>query len=339
MFRDRLLNSMEFTRAPIPPYRDIPVRPKGTQPAPRQATASIDRSLTFCHSRAVDPLCSHGANGPFIHDGRFNRRHRGQETVRGADEYQLVFVDDGTVRYRSGRATHSPATPCAMLVQPGADFAMNLPRGITWHHLRFDAVYEPRAVRTKPLPGQTPPFVHRRTHRQPSPEKVWGLSLPLEVPAAFLDETRAMVRWCNAHWWRDALNYARANYHLGLWLLDLARLVEGKTVRPAGWLEELKQYCADNIIHGLSVKELARHAGMSRQNLRCRLRASCRMSPKSFLDSVRMDLACRLLRSTGDPIRSVSRACGFSSVPVFSRWFKKLTGLPPRPWRQRKRVL
>jgi AraC-like DNA-binding protein len=109
------------------------------------------------------------------------------------------------------------------------------------------------------------------------------------------------------------------------------------TVRKDDWLGRLGDYCRDNIIHGLTVAELARHAGMSRQNLRRRLQNACGMTPKAYVDSIRFDIACRQLRTTQEPVEIVSRYCGYASPSVFTRRFRKLSGVSPRQWRQQNR--
>ncbi len=281
-------------------------------------------------------LCNHGGNGPYIRDGRYNRRHFREISILSTDEYQLIFVDDGVVRYRHGDRLFAPSAPCALLVPPGIDFSIDLPKGFTWHHLRFLAIDKPLESVPDPTlkPKVTPLSIRRTSKMQPSPQEVWGVELPIEIPRTLLDECRAMMRWCNAHWWRDAVNYARANYHLGLWLLDIVEAVGGTTLRKDDWLGA---YCKDNIIHGLTVAELARHAGMSRQNLRHRLQEACGMTPKAYMDSIRFDIACKQLRTTREPVRIVSRLCGYVSPSVFTRRFRKLAGVSPRQWRQQSR--
>lgn len=284
-------------------------------------------------------LCRQGGNGPYIRDGRYNRRHFGERSILSTDEYQLIFVDDGVVRYRHGVRQVAPSAPCALLVPPGIDFSIDLPKGVTWHHLRFLAICKSLESVLDPTlePKFTPSSIRRTSKMQPSPQEVWGVVLPIEIPRALLDECRAMMRWCNAHWWRDAVNYARANYHLGLWLLDMVEAVGGTTLRKDDWLGRLGAYCKDNIIHGLTVAEVARHAGMSRQNLRRRLQESCGMTPKAYMDTIRFDIACQRLRATRDSINDISRYSGYASPSVFTRRFRKLAGVSPRQWRQQNR--
>ncbi len=56
-------------------------------------------------------------------------------------------------------------------------------------------------------------------------------------------------------------------------------------------------------------------------------------APLDFLNSTRIDEACRLLRSTEDSILSISEQVGFHSISSFNRCFIRLMEVPPRVWR------
>ena len=284
--------------------------------------------------------CSSGPLGPYILDGRYNRRHRGDARIRSGAEYHLVFMDDGIIQYHYQGHLHELQPPGALLVAPGTDFELTLARGITWHDLCFDAVYQSRQTKIKHEKDDkfVCSFVHKTDRPQPPPEQIWGTKIGPKVPEPMLDGCRALIRWCNAHWWRDAQEYARANYYLGLWLLDLADWHQGRKEDNDSWLGRMQAYCRANIIHGLTVEELARHAGTSRQQLRTRMIAEAGMSPKAFLDSFRFDEACRLLRSTGEPLARISKYCGYTSPTIFTRRFREMSGLSPRAWRQQQQI-
>lgn len=57
-------------------------------------------------------------------------------------------------------------------------------------------------------------------------------------------------------------------------------------------------------------------------------------SPLAFLNSTRIDEACKLLRSTEDSIIDISEKVGFNTVSSFNRQFSKHLKMTPREWRK-----
>lgn len=58
-------------------------------------------------------------------------------------------------------------------------------------------------------------------------------------------------------------------------------------------------------------------------------------SPIEFINSTRIDEACKLLKSTEASILSISEQVGFYSLSSFNRCFARLIGQSPREWRKR----
>ncbi|KAF6591577.1 helix-turn-helix transcriptional regulator, partial [Paenibacillus sp. EKM208P] len=52
-------------------------------------------------------------------------------------------------------------------------------------------------------------------------------------------------------------------------------------------------------------------------------------SPLDFLNSTRIEEACKQLKSTEDSILSISEQVGFHSISSFNRCFSRLMGKPP----------
>lgn len=85
----------------------------------------------------------------------------------------------------------------------------------------------------------------------------------------------------------------------------------------------------------LSVEAVARQLGISRTTLFRKFRERYRVSPKGYLDSIRMNQARQLLRQSRSSVKEIAASCGFASAHYFSRAFKKHGGLPPKLWRRR----
>lgn len=81
-------------------------------------------------------------------------------------------------------------------------------------------------------------------------------------------------------------------------------------------------------------RDAARESAYSYEHLRRLFKAATGASPQEFLNNLRIEYACRLLHSGGDPlpIAEVAYACGFADPLYFSRYFRLKTGMSPRQY-------
>lgn len=78
---------------------------------------------------------------------------------------------------------------------------------------------------------------------------------------------------------------------------------------------------------------LARREGFSRRKFfRC-WQHYYSISPRRYLEHLRMETACRLLLETRDPIAQVAAGSGFQNVSYFIRQFHRLHGVTPLQFR------
>ncbi len=83
-----------------------------------------------------------------------------------------------------------------------------------------------------------------------------------------------------------------------------------------------------------SLLEIARRLGVTRFTVFRRFREAYGLSPKQYLDELRLDQASRLLRESRSSVKEIARACGFASLPYFSRAFRRRFRLSPSQWRE-----
>lgn len=85
----------------------------------------------------------------------------------------------------------------------------------------------------------------------------------------------------------------------------------------------------------LTLNDIARHVGLDGKYL-CRLfNRHIHTSPYSYLLSVRMNNACRLMERPELSISDISRSVGYPDPLQFSRMFKKMRGVSPVAYRKR----
>lgn len=75
---------------------------------------------------------------------------------------------------------------------------------------------------------------------------------------------------------------------------------------------------------------VADEIGISTRHLERLFSRHLGMSPKAYMTTLRLERARALLQQTHMPVIEVSTACGFSSVSVFSKHYKRHFGITPR---------
>ena len=87
--------------------------------------------------------------------------------------------------------------------------------------------------------------------------------------------------------------------------------------------------------HPWTLDDLARQVGLSRTVLAERFRQAMGDTPLSYLRTVRLQKAMRLLADTDAKLEQVAAEVGYQDAFAFSRAFKRLAGVAPREFRQR----
>lgn len=95
------------------------------------------------------------------------------------------------------------------------------------------------------------------------------------------------------------------------------------------------EYIYKNYMSPITIDSLANLCHLSTTHFRRRFHETMGTSPLDFINSTRIDEACKLLKSTEDSILSISEQVGFRSISSFNRCFAKLMGESPREWRRK----
>jgi transcriptional regulator GlxA family with amidase domain len=98
--------------------------------------------------------------------------------------------------------------------------------------------------------------------------------------------------------------------------------------RAQRWMEKSLQ-------HGFSLTELARHLAVSERTLNRRFKQAVGEAPLHYLQSLRVDVAKRLLETRNINVDAVSEHVGYGDLSTFRRLFKRETGLSPREYQRR----
>ncbi|MCF2941311.1 AraC family transcriptional regulator [Paenibacillus alkaliterrae] len=83
----------------------------------------------------------------------------------------------------------------------------------------------------------------------------------------------------------------------------------------------------------LSLDKLAAEAKLSERQFSRLFRKQVGMSYITYLHNLRIDAACRMMKSSLDSIPSIASAVGYLDMKFFRRLFKRKTGLTPGQYR------
>lgn len=93
-------------------------------------------------------------------------------------------------------------------------------------------------------------------------------------------------------------------------------------------------FIAGHYAQEIKISSLAEACNMSESHFRRVFEAGMTMKPLDYINLVRVQNACELLKKTDKSMEAVGAACGFASISTFNRNFKKLLNISPYQWKK-----
>jgi transcriptional regulator GlxA family with amidase domain len=107
---------------------------------------------------------------------------------------------------------------------------------------------------------------------------------------------------------------------------DMPKIIQGK-------IQYINEYINRNFQNKLSSSEMASKIGMTSSSF-CRFyKKSTGKTFKRALNEVRIQNACYLLKDTNMPIENVALESGFTSIPLFYKFFNDIIQQKPSEYR------
>lgn len=94
------------------------------------------------------------------------------------------------------------------------------------------------------------------------------------------------------------------------------------------------EFITKNYMMPVTIDYLADLCHLSTTHFRRKFHEIMGTTPLDFLNSTRVEEACKRLKSTEASILSISEQVGFRSISSFNRCFAKLMGESPKTWRK-----
>ncbi|WP_341346915.1 helix-turn-helix domain-containing protein [Paenibacillus sp. FSL H3-0469] len=248
-----------------------------------------------------------------------NARHHFRERLEGSPSHILILCEagEGWVELNHGEAmTLQPGD--MMIIPPGTPHRYGAmqekPWSIYWFH--FKGSHADRLV------------------------KLFGLS---GAPFALAPSGKArLIDWfVPAYELLAERTYALATHvHIAQTVRQLLSgigLSTGKSAQEKKretYLEQAIQYMNGRLGSTLTLPELAKHAGVSKQHLIYIFNAETGVSPIEYFLRLKIQRAGHLLDLTELSIKEVGSAVGINDPYYFSRLFKRISGFSPSSYRR-----
>jgi len=126
--------------------------------------------------------------------------------------------------------------------------------------------------------------------------------------------------------------------------ITLSRMYEGyvnksERILKETDIEELKKYMKSNFGHRLTLQFLAERVHLSREYLSRYFKQCTGKTILEYLSEIRISNAKRMLADSNHPISDIAEYCGYPSMSNFQKAFKQHTGMPPREYRKKEKVM
>lgn len=95
-------------------------------------------------------------------------------------------------------------------------------------------------------------------------------------------------------------------------------------------------YIEDHYLETITLEEIAARSNISVRHLNRIFRDYYQTTPIAYLQRLRLERACSLLKQTSLPITEISYECGFNDSNYLARLFKKTYGVSPKSYRQNR---
>lgn len=130
--------------------------------------------------------------------------------------------------------------------------------------------------------------------------------------------------------WRESFLYS----FFGILAGNLKPKIASRDETDNLYVRKAVEFIQNNYHYGIRVSDVANYAGVTRGYLHTLFIRFLKQSPQDYLVSYRIMRAEQLLTLSDLSVEGVAQSCGYSDPLVFSKLFKKKTGITPSRYRR-----
>jgi len=242
--------------------------------------------------------------------------------VSSLDGEEQLVVDDRQVAIPRGGS---------YLIQPGVLADLGSVRGSTPVWVHFDLSFHPRRSEHPQARAGDSELGRRSGWLQPDALAMFGIDLPVRIPAPQDALFRAGVPRLVRRWRQgQPADAAVAAQQLAGLLLDwVAHIQVGAVIDPTVRITRAEDSARAQIGAGIGIPAMAAAAGLGRSAFCALYRQQRACSPGVFLRRERLDQAAALLARGGLGVGEVAALVGYSDTTAFIRAYRTAFGCTP----------
>ena len=112
--------------------------------------------------------------------------------------------------------------------------------------------------------------------------------------------------------------------------------VSQRTKKNTGTLQNIILYCTQNFTRELSLDDMADEMHLSKYHISHLLNDKLGISFNGYINMLRINYSCEMLRKTDKSIADISEESGFGSIRTFNRVFSQVMNMTPCDYRKNK---
>lgn len=121
-------------------------------------------------------------------------------------------------------------------------------------------------------------------------------------------------------------------------MISLCEIHANEATDAQNKLERVRNYIDCHLADRITLDDIADYAGMNRTYFCLFFKKHMGVPLIDYINGIKIDAACKLLRSDDAPISEISDHCGFKTVTYFNRVFKNIVGISPTEYRKKMDV-
>lgn len=248
---------------------------------------------------------------------------------RTAEFNIMIYVTEGVIYVTEGDTDYCVGAGELLFLKSGVRHfgKREIPRGTKWFFAHFFSEDSGLPL-FAPDSGQIPPYTRTESSLK-LPKYIRGLS-----GSDIERDISALVEYSRSE---DSFKQWYINQRFFMLLSRLALAEYSRTEQPS-LADRICGYLAEHRDEPFSADAVSREFYLSYKHLAAVFRHSKGMTMQQYHTSLRMNEACRLLRSTLMQVGEIAATLGYADMLYFSRCFHAQVGCSPSEYRKRTPV-